>query len=498
MTLSRRNFIHIGSATAAIGAAAAGGVGVARRMTPAAQASTTTAPQNIHLLNRISYGATPQSIAEVNTLGYDAYLEQQLNPHQIDDSAANAKLAPYTAVLNLAHQQLLRQAEGRIEQSLPAAAILRAAHSRRQLQERMVEFWSDHFNAVSEDILFMMPTYYNRDIRDNALGNFRSLVLATAKSPAMLIYLDNFVNVARHPNENYARELLELHTMGVDGGYTEADVEAVARAFTGWTVNEATENGFIFDPTTHDTDPKTLLGHNLPGGRGIEDGLHVIDIVCRHPATAQFISRKLCIKFVSDRPPQSLVDSTAAVFTANNGEIKPVLRHLFTSPQFKAATGQKFRRPFDFYIAALRSSGATITQLEMTHENLETLGQRPYGWLPPNGYPAVATPWLTTNGLLSRWNIAMRMTEASQGGDDTGLRVTLHEEIGNPVTVGELVSTVSLRVFGYVLPAPDLQTYVAYASDETGASTPVTPALLSRKLGTLFGLMMASPQFQWI
>ncbi len=497
MTLSRRSFLHIGLATA--GVTGVSSAAALHWSLPQAQANTAGIPTNIHLLNRISFGPTPEEVTAIDQMGYDAYLEQQLNPEQIDDGATDALIRPYNAVLNLPLATLWRLAnlEYRLTTALYGAAILRALHSKRQLLERMVEFWSDHFNVAGEEILLPMARYYNRDIRNNALGNFRALLLATAKSPAMLIYLDNYVNIAEHPNENYARELLELHTMGADNGYTEADVENVARAFTGWTTSEESGYQFWFNTSQHDSDTKQVLGQTLPAGRGIEDGLHIIDMLVRHPATAQYISRKLCIKFVSDQPPQSLVDSTAAVFQANDGEIKPVLRHLFTSNAFKAAAGQKLRRPFTFYIAALRAAGASIINLGSSYEHLQVLGQPPYAWLPPNGYPATATPWMTTNGLLARWNGGMAITEGTHGGDYTGLRVNLHTRIGNPATVGDLVSTASQQVFGYVLPQAELAPFIRYASDDGGAETPVTHTLLSRKLGTLYGLMIASPTFQW-
>ncbi|NDJ61084.1 MAG: DUF1800 domain-containing protein [Chloroflexi bacterium] len=499
MTLSRRSFLQIGGAAAAASALTVGSTEALHWVPPSIQANPALVPPNIHLLNRITWGATPDAIAAIDAVGYEAYLEEQLTPERIDDGAADSRLRPYTAVLNLSLPDLYSTAdpEALLVDALLSAVLLRAVHSRRQLLERVVEFWSDHFNVAGEDQIFHMGRYYNQAIRDHALGNFRTLVLETAKHPAMLIYLDNFVNIAEHPNENYARELLELHTLGVNGGYTEDDVVNVARAFTGWQVNEQIPGGFHFNPNEHDTDAKRVLGESLPAGRGIEDGLHVIDMAARHPATAQFISRKLCIHFVSDTPPQSLVNSTAAVFTANNGEIRPVLRHLFNSDEFKASAGQKLRRPLTFYVAAMRAAGASFTTPPEAQEHLSRLGQVPYNWLPPNGYPAVAAPWMTTNGLLARWNVAMRITEATQSGDFTGMRVHLHELIGRPVTVGELVDNVSTQIFGYQLPAPDLQTFIRYASDDAGAATPVTPALLSRKLGTLFGLMLASPAFQW-
>ena len=316
----------------------------------------------------------------------------------------------------------------------------------------------------------------------------------------MLIYLDNFVNVAEHPNENYARELLELHTLGVDGGYTEEDVKEVARAFTGWTVHDRTRSGFYFSGEEHDSGRKQILGHTLPAGRGIEDGLHVLTILARHPATAQFLSRKLCVRFVSDHPPQSLVDSTAQVWRESNGEIKSVLRHIFMSAEFETSGGQKLRRPLDFFIGALRATGTEVHQMDVLDEMLIDLNQPPYGWNPPNGYPDVATAWISTNGMLARWNVAMRLTHSAYSDSQEtgfGMRSRLPERLATPQTVGELVDQIAVQLFGGVLAADQRQPFVSYASNEQGAATPVTAHLLSKKAASLYGLMLASPLYQW-
>jgi uncharacterized protein (DUF1800 family) len=337
-------------------------------------------------------------------------------------------------------------------------------------------------------------------IRRHALGKFRDLLFATARSPAMLYYLDNASNVAGHPNENYARELLELHTLGVDGGYTEADVKEVARAFTGWTVHDGTADGFYFDPSAHDQEPKTLLGHQLPAGRGIEDGLHVLSILANHPTTARFLCRKLCVRFVHDTPPQSLVDGLAAVWQQSGGDLRVVLRHLFEAPEFLAGAGQKLRRPLDFLIGCLRATGAAATSYWALEEILGDLGQRPYGWFPPNGYPDAAGAWLSTSGLLARWNTAMQLTHSAYsdaGESGWGLKADLRARIGDPATVGELVDMVAAEVFGVPLGEAQRQPFVEFASDGAGATIPVTPLLLGGKLASLFGIMLASPLYQW-
>jgi uncharacterized protein (DUF1800 family) len=313
----------------------------------------------------------------------------------------------------------------------------------------------------------------------------------------MLYYLDQTYSDKDHPNENYARELLELHTLGVDGGYTETDVKEAARALTGWTVNDGVEDGFYFNPEMHDTDEKTILGHTMPAGRGIEDGLHLISIIANHPETARFVCRKLAVRFVSDAPPDSLIERMVQVWAETRGEIKPVLRVLFTSDEFYAATGQKFRRPLDFFIGARRATGSEILNYWWLRTTLEELAQVPYGWQPPNGYPDVGAAWKGTSSLLARWNTATLLTHEALSSGSNELRTQILERTGHPGTVGELVDTVSTQVFGVTLPAEQRSAFIDYAAEGEDESTPVDIHLLIRKVGTLYGMMLASPIYQW-
>ncbi|NDJ52167.1 MAG: DUF1800 domain-containing protein [Chloroflexi bacterium] len=464
----------------------------------------TTSPRQVggeihHLLNRISYGPRPGDVARVAEVGIEATIEQQLNPETIDDSliAERLKMLPILSM----NRRALYSSEGleyRAILSLQQGMIERAVHSERQLFERMAEFWSDHFNVPAAEDLGLEVVSYQRDvIRRHALGSFRDLVLATAKHPAMLIYLDNYLNVAEHPNENYARELMELHTLGVDGGYTEEDVVEVARAFTGWTIDERTEDGFVFNPEVHDSDTKTILGHQMPAGRGIEDGLHVISMLVTHPATARTISFKLCRRFVSDSPPASLVESTTEVFRATSGNIKAVMRHILNSDEFWTSPGQKFRRPLDFLIAALRATGTNVRERWAYQMLFDAIGQSPFGWLPPDGAPDTADRWLTTNGLLNRWNVANTLTHGALSEMESPFRADLFAQIGQPATVGDLVDTIATQVYAASLPETERNALVAFVSDQAGPDLPVTRHLLARKLGSLYALMLASPLFQW-
>ncbi len=456
-----------------------------------------------HLLNRITWGVRPEEIARAQAMGAEAYLDEQLHPEQIDDSALDERLRQLPLLKMDRHTLYsIQENESRAWQAMVKGMIWRAVHSKRQLFERVVEFWSDHFNISGEDFTADNLIYQQDVIRKHAFGRFRDLLTATAKSPAMLYYLDNYINYAEAPNENYARELFELHTLGVDGGYTEKDVKEAARAFTGWTVHDGTRTGFYFEHGDHDGGAKTVLGHHLPAGRGIEDGLHVLAIAADHPATARFVCGKMARRFVSDEPPASLVDSMVRVWQQTNGEITAILRHLFLSDAFAASAGQKMKRPLHFFIGALRTTGTEILDWWTLEQILLDLGQMPYNWGPPDGYPDVAAAWMSTNGLLARWNTAMLLTHTAYEDmyeSDVRMKVPLlFEQISDPKlpqTAVSLINTVAARILG--APLADPTPFINYVTDGGKGSTPVTPHLLARKLASLYGLMLASPQYQW-
>ena len=232
----------------------------------------------------------------------------------------------------------------------------------------------------------------------------------------------------------------------------------------------------------------------------MEDGVEVLNLLAAHEATARFVCRKLCVRFVSDAPPQELVEELAKVWLESDGDIKTVLRALFTSQDFYAAKSQKLRRPFEFYVASLRATGNEFTKIWPQKQMLEELAQLPYGWEPPDGYPDVAGAWLSSSGLLARWNIAMRLTNgaASEEKKSWDVLSKLHERIPEVATVNELVNEVSKQVFGYVLTEEELEPFIHYASDAAGGAEPATTFLRARKLSSLYGLMLASPAFQWI
>ena len=366
-------------------------------------------PWPLHFANRISFGATGDFIQSIKQFGYEAILERQLDHLAIDDGGLEELLYENLPTLGATPRELIENDE--FQQQAPrqliTASLFRQIFSPRQLFERMVEFWSDHFNvSIFDGPVRFLKTVEDREImRPLALTRFRDILHANAKSPAMLYYLDNYTNTAEGPNENYARELMELHTLGVDGGYTEQDVLEVARALTGWTILRRTGT-FRFDVGAHDYGEKTVLGVTIPFGGGVSDGETVLDILANHPSTARFISFKLARRFVSDQPPQSLVDKLTATFIATDGHIPSLLRSLFSSSEFWQNRETKTKRPIDFINSTLRTLGLGGDQriIRFIRARLETLAQTPFGWHAPNGYADVAGYWTNTSALINRWN----------------------------------------------------------------------------------------------
>jgi uncharacterized protein (DUF1800 family) len=275
-------------------------------------------------------------------------------------------------------------------------------------------------------------------------------------------------------------------------------VVEVARAFTGWTVRESWDGLFFFDQSMHDEDEKYVLGYTLAAGRGIEDGLQVIDILATHPSTARYIAMKLVRRFVSDAPPPSLVESAAAAFTATEGDIREVMRHILTSPEFFAAQGQKFRRPSAALVAMMRalSPGLQVDIPIALVWALEPMGNIPYFWHPPNGYPDAAGAWINTNGLLHRWNLAMSLALAGDGYFD-GASLNVDAVVPMPATVGELVDAASVRILGQLPQEADRQRLIEFVTVDGDPNQRLSDSLYYNRLPALLGILMSSPYFQW-
>ena len=430
-----------------------------------------------HALNRLAFGARSTDVEAVRRLGLAAWLEQQLHPERIDNAALQARLERLTTVgvssgtiareyVAPARQERRRRKQERsgdgngmadavatmrqppaqtmlrarqVLSDLTEAKILRAVYSERQLEEVLVDFWFNHFNVFARkgQTEIYISEFEREAIRPHVLGKFRDLLVATAKSPAMLFYLDNWLSVdpksvparakqsdstpqrrARGLNENYARELLELHTLGVDGGYTQTDVVDVARAFTGWTIGRPENPGFRFAAAMHDRGNKGVLGHTIAAGGGIDDGERVIDIVANHPATARHIAYKLAQRFISDDPPKAIVDRAAARFRETKGDLREVVRALVTSPEFLTPDSYraKVKTPFEFVVSALRVTGAEVSSAVAIARALAMMGMPLYLCQPPTGYAETADAWVSSGSLVSRINFAVELAANRVGG----------------------------------------------------------------------------------
>jgi uncharacterized protein (DUF1800 family) len=405
-------------------------------------APLTDEQKKIHLLNRISFGPTARDVQRANRLGIRGYLNEQLAPETISDGAIEEKVAALKTMRMNSRElfelypppKIAREAGMAMANAMNAprfiilelqqARILRAVNSQRQLYELMVDFWSNHFNvfAAKGADRWLMTSYDRDTIRPHALGKFRDLLLATAQSPAMLFYLDNWLSVspnapvARAPanvrrrgiNENYAREVMELHTLGVDGGYSQEDVREVARCFTGWTLRRPRGDAeFYFDPRLHDPGAKTVLGTRIAAG-GMEDGIKVVDLLARHPATAKFIVTKLARRFVADDPPASLVNRAAEAFRRSDGDIRAVIHSIIEAPEFFSPEvyRAKIKKPIEYVASALRLMEAEIKVTPQLLRYLGRMGEPLFLSQPPTGYPDVGSSWISSDMLLTRMNFA--------------------------------------------------------------------------------------------
>lgn len=421
-SVSRRRFIHLAGLVAA-GAAVSACAPVTTHLLEQFLSSDRPHPSAVPgdpafftALNRLTFGPRAQELDQAATIGLEGWIEQQLSPDEIDDLPVDLLLRRF-GTLNLDSDQLADLSDKLIDDvdrvSVPAelqqATLIRQVYSRRQLVELMVDFWSDHFNiSIEKGDCFFLKTVDDREvIRKNALGSFRDLLWASAHSPAMLIYLDNQSNQKGAPNENYARELLELHTLGVNGGYTQHDVMEMARCLTGWTVKDHFWRGrFTFKNEQHDPGTKTVLGLSiLPAGKS--EGEQVIEHLANHPGTAHFISRKLARRFISNAPSETLVDQTARVFIQTNGDIREVMRSLILNglPEMEP----KIKRPSHFIASSMRMLDVYTDSGRAVQDFLERMGQPYFRWPTPDGYPDRDDAW--QNNLVPRWQFAIALAQ---------------------------------------------------------------------------------------
>ena len=451
----------------------------------------------LHALNRLGFGPRPGQVEQIEKTGLENWIQAQLHPEKIEDPVVDARLAQLPSLGMSAAtllneyppqdiaakrlgvkveeyqkrlQEMARQPGGanslpfkdpnQLVNEMMAAKILRAAYSERQLSEQLCDFWFNHFNIFAYkdlDRWYLIP-YEREAIRPHALGKFRDLLEATAKSPAMLFYLDNsssadphaFERLRGHPaqsrpgeklpplgarrglNENYGRELMELHTLGADGGYKQEDVVEVARAFTGWTIQSPRENpSFYFDERIHDPDPKRVLGKKIKGG-GIKDGEQVLDLLAKNERTARHISRQLAEHFVSDDPPPALVARMAKAFEKSKGDIRAVMTAMIYSPEFwsRAAFRAKVKTPFELVVSTARALGADVDQPLPLAQWVARIGEPLYQCLPPNGYSDKAASWVSTGALLNRVNFAVALTSNKLRGSHVDINSLVGSDFG--------------------------------------------------------------------
>ena len=516
---------------------------------PAEQAAAPASAQRaLHVLNRLGYGPAPGDVDRVMSIGVDAYIQEQLHPEDlVDPPALQARLAALrtqqlSAVdLYADYGPRIRREAGKDQMALDRvnklqnqvadetreARLLRAVYSPAQLQEAMVDFWFNHFNVFidkgQEDKIWTGA--YERDaIRPYALGSFRQLLGATARSPAMLYYLDNFQSSAvaidksgkAHGglNENYAREVMELHTLGVDGGYTQKDVTELARIFTGWTfvpkdMEAHQEPAFRFDAKRHDYEKKVFLGQKFPAGGGVEEGEHALDMLAASPATARHIAFQLAQYFVADQPPPKLVERLARRFEQTHGDIRETLTTLFASPEFwdPQFVGGKFKTPYQYVVSSLRGSGLPmIANVRPLLGAMVQNGQPLYACLTPDGYKNTRDAWLNPDAMIYRLNFANALGNGNlplwQRPDDPGQNAPAVAAAGasasNAMDARLMPVASGMPPLHPAAPVPKPQPpdpFVVQAALGNVFSLDTAEALAAARPQLRAGLMLGSPEF---
>ncbi len=456
----------------------------------------------LHIIRRLTYGPTTALVQHVRQIGIDAFIAEQLQPELIPDPEGNRVVGAYSTLgmPNVVNHTIHVGNPGGPALELQAATVARAIWSERQLFEQMVEFWSNHFSifGMHEQAVFLKTSDDRDVVRKHAMGKFADLLLASAQSPAMLTYLDNWISRAPDVNENYGRELLELHTLGVRGGYSENDIKNVAKVLSGWTVDPQTWE-FAYRADWHVPGAVKVLGWRHPNAThdaGLEAGKSLIAYLARHPATARRIATKLATHFVSDRPPHRLVAELAAVYLQNDTAITPVLRHLFNSHAFRASSGQKYRRPMEFVAACVRAlnldfEGGSDSANQMLWR-LRVMGQLPFGWRTPDGFPDTAAHWLSTAAALARWNSAEEISRWPYGMHDDPSSSA--DAAALPATAGAFVDQVTQRVVFQKLPAGDRSVLLRFLGKADNA--PVDPAYVQERTPALAAVLINSPYLQ--
>ena len=436
------------------------------------------------LVRRATYGATAAEVAKANQLGFQGYINYQLNYTRIDDSAVETAVAQRWPLMSQSSDALFSADANTVRIQLQESTIYRAAFSQRQLYHRMVEFWSDHFNQDIDKVGYLLVADQRDVIRQHALGRFPDLLKASAHSASMMVYLDQNTSRSGAPNQNYAREVMELHTLGVDGGYTQNDVAELSRVLTGWTVQG--RGTFVFNPAIHDWGSKTVLGMTIPAGSpalgadGIKEGEQVLDMLVHHPSAARFIATKLLRWLLTPTPSDTQIGAIAAVYRATGGDIKAMVRAILND-SWLPASPMKLKRPFHFAASALRSTAPTVNSITTINNQLNALGHPIYTWATPDGFPDKIEYW--AGGLVPRWNFASALSNLNSAAT---LQVdTTPYRSGSPAAAVDLLET---NFFGGEMPLTTRNALLTYAG---------TTTLTDAKARELIGLAIAANAFQW-
>ncbi|MCX6509554.1 MAG: DUF1800 domain-containing protein [Actinobacteria bacterium] len=444
-----------------------------------------TSSQVLHIARRLSFGPTPALLGEIRSIGITTWIDQQLAWESIDNSSVDAMLPSYPRALMTAAEITAGVDPWRTRQEMAAATIVRGVWSKRQLHELLVDFWSNHLNIdINHDASTRHKPTDDRDvIRRYSTGKFADMLVASAKSPAMLLYLDQALSRAdggRLPIENYAREMLELHTVGVDGGYNEADVKEVAYLLSGWGVVNRNDGGFQFRPQWHNLGPLAtggdVLGWRPNGLTGVAAGESLLIFLARHQKTATRLAHKLAVRFIGEhiQVTDGVVTAAAQAYTANDTAIAPMVRSLLLSQEFRASAGRKMRRPIEYFAGLLRSvqlqwDPARATNVMNTAMGqLGLLGQVPLAWETPDGYPDNDARWTTAGAMVARWNLA---TLGSNGFGATAPQFDANRILGTPAptTVGEALDRAALAILGEPLETTS-RAAILSASGQTSAT----------------------------
>ncbi len=461
----------------------------------------------LHALNRLGFGPRPGDIEAVLDRGLESYINAQFDPKP--DANLEARLAPLNNTLRLSTTQVLvtYADSGNQGSSIQAyvdnfhtAKLMRSVHSTNQLEEALADFWFNHFNVNINDnfVRYSIQSYERDAIRPNAMGKFETLLKATAEHPAMLYYLDNYLSQASRTvngrlvqglNENYGREILELHTVGVDAGYTQADVYEVSRAFTGWGIDNLGRGGnFVYSAARHDTGSKSAYGLQIAAGGQKDDGERVIKYLATHPKTARFVSTKLARRFAADDPPESLVDQMVEAWLGSDGDIKEVMKAMIGSSEFWAeafSAAGKPKTPFEFVISSIRAIGGDVTAATRgVTAYLAQMGQPLYQCIPPTGYSDSGAEWLNPSSQIYRMNFALDLAQGLVNGVSVNVRnFAVGADMTNPSSVAKAANA---AVFGGTIGGGTVD---AASRVDTRITNPSSAVRVS-------GLLLASPESQ--